>query len=414
MSRRRVLALGGAAIASGLFGGRARGQGEALDPLRIGFVLPMPAGGDPSRPDHEQLAGALARQGAELAEGLLGLEAERGGRRLEVLFSNAPDGEAAARAAERMAGLEEATAIVGGYGSDQFSAMAKVAEEREILFLNIGNPASRFREQVCNRYTFHVEAKDTMYLEALASWYGDRGYTRWFFVHGEGEEGEALLTRARTALSAGDRQLGEAGSFAVSEAPAYVDAINAVRAAEADLVVLLLDWRAQLDFMGLYDAFRLEPRVAGFPYPVSQTRPFYRAAGDALSPPAIVTRTALWEPTLEGSGAGELNSRFLGRWGRPMDGPAWAAYAGVQIPLQASLVAGSTNPNDLTSALEGQGLTFELHKGVPLSFRLSDHQLLQPLYQVEVDRTAETEIEAASLLTTFTVDEVTEEAPVAC
>lgn len=406
-ARHRLLAIRVALLACSLLVGHVHGQSTGLQPLRIGFVLPLPTGGMPLNAGHQHLAGDAARMGAVLAEELLGAEAEGGGFRLEVLISNAPDAQAAERAGQRMLGLDEAVAVVGGFGGDQAASLARVAEENRKLFFNIGSPASQLREQ-CRRTTFHIEARDRSYLNALASWYASQDLRRWFLVHAEGEAGEELLARTRSVMNDGHGELTEMGNLAVSDSTAYIDAVQAIRAANADLVVLLLDWRAQLDFMGIYDAFSLNPVLTGIPYPVTQTRDFYRAAADAISGPALGSRASLWEATLEDHGAADLNNSFYQRWGLPMDGPAWAAYAAVRIVVETVLEAQSRSTTDLIALLERPGTSFDLEKGQPLSFQPDDHQLRQPLYLAEIDRSAEAKLGMASLLATFAPEQQTD------
>jgi ABC-type branched-subunit amino acid transport system substrate-binding protein len=411
LSRRRLLKLGGVALASGLAAGpRAlsfaqSGARTAAEPLRIGFLLPMPTGGTPLRADHLQSAGEMAGMGAMFAEERLGAEVERSGRRLEVLLSNVPDAEAAVRAGDRMAGFEQAVAIAGGYGDEQAAALASVSRSTGTLFFNLGSSSERLRETERDGLTFHVEARDRTYLGAMAAWYGEAGNSSWFLVHDEGEAGEALLASTREALQAAGGGLSEAGSFAVRGSPDLLAAIRAIGESEADLVFLLLDWRAQLDFMGLYDAFGLEARLAGFPFPVTQTRRFYRAAADALSEPAVVRRAALWEATLDEGGAGELNRLFFQRWGRPMDSPAWAAFAAVRVLVDAAMSTGSDSPDELGGFLAQPDNEFELGKGRGTSFDPDDHQLRQSVYLVEIDRTAETDLDAAALVEDYHVPE---------
>ena len=92
------------------------------------------------------------------------------------------------------------------------------------------------------------------------------------------------------------------------------------------------------------------------------------------------TNVVLWAPTLERYGASQINNRFRAKYRMPMDGGAWAGWVAVKLAFEAALRAGSANPRLILSYLENPSTSFDGHKGWPLSFRSSDHQLRQPLY----------------------------------
>jgi ABC-type branched-subunit amino acid transport system substrate-binding protein len=94
------------------------------------------------------------------------------------------------------------------------------------------------------------------------------------------------------------------------------------------------------------------------------------------------TEAALWHPSLERFGAGQLNDRYRARFGAEMDGAAWAGWMAVKALWEASLRARTVQGAGLRAYLECGGTQFDGHKGWPLSFRAWDHQLRQPLYLV--------------------------------
>jgi len=88
----------------------------------------------------------------------------------------------------------------------------------------------------------------------------------------------------------------------------------------------------------------------------------------------------LWGPTLERYGASQINDRYRDKYGAGMDGSAWAGWAAVKFVAEAALRTRSTEPSRLRAYLEAPDTQFDGHKGWPLSFRRTDHQLRQPLY----------------------------------
>ncbi len=96
--------------------------------------------------------------------------------------------------------------------------------------------------------------------------------------------------------------------------------------------------------------------------------------------PARPDSVVLWGSTLERYGASQINDRYRARFHAGMNGDAWAGWASVKIVAETSLRTRSTEPSRLLVYLESPSTQFDGHKGWPLSFRLADHQLRQPLY----------------------------------
>jgi ABC-type branched-subunit amino acid transport system substrate-binding protein len=110
----------------------------------------------------------------------------------------------------------------------------------------------------------------------------------------------------------------------------------------------------------------------------STERASSRQAGKA----AVFDSVVLWGPTLERFGASQINDRYRDKYHEGMNGNAWAGWAAVKIAADAALRAQSVQPSKLLAYLESPSSEFDGHKGWPLTFRRSDHQLRQPLYIV--------------------------------
>lgn len=381
LTRRQVLALGG-----GLLAAPALGQGQPPKLIRIGVVVPTRTGSleQPVSSSAHAIGGEIARMGAVMAGEEVGENAELLGTRVKVLLASAPSPEAAARAAQRLVATEGAFALVGGIGPGQAEAIAKVAQERRVLFFNIGNPGDALR-RACNRLTFHVEASAAMYLDALTDWFVRANFRRWFLVHTRDAGGQALLARARKALEVRHWGANVAGTAAVAAGqPDFSKELEAVGRARADVVVLLLGGEDQMTFLGQYETSGLRAQVTGFPDPLTQTRDYFYALLRVAPRSAAGYRPLLWEPTLDNYGARELNARFQQRWGQPMDSPGWAAYQSVKMLYESAFFARSLEAGRLVPYLERPQTVFDVHKGIGVSFRPWDHQLRQPFYLVKI------------------------------
>jgi ABC-type branched-subunit amino acid transport system substrate-binding protein len=306
--------------------------------------------------------------------------AAESGVRLEVLFASAPDADAAERAARMLSAVEEVSALVGGFGTASALALGRVASERGIPFLNIGSPSESLRVPGPTGLTFHVEASASMYLRALARALPEGGGA--FVIHPGDDEGQALLRHSRQLLAELGR--GEEGSLAVAGPGDHLAALDKVRRSDANAVLLLLDWRGQLDFMGRYEAEALPLPAFGFPWPVTQTRDFLASLLQAAPATGAAPRVSLWEPAGDPE-AVALDESYLARWGVPLDPPGWAAYFSVRLLEGAATAAGGVEGSELASALSGLGGDVDSYKGAGVEFRPADRQLLQPLYLVRPD-----------------------------
>jgi ABC-type branched-subunit amino acid transport system substrate-binding protein len=116
-----------------------------------------------------------------------------------------------------------------------------------------------------------------------------------------------------------------------------------------------------------------------------------RTGTHAMTPPRAISVAAnadsaqLWSSMLERFGASQLNARYRTMFDRGMDGAAWAGWFAVKTASEAALRARSAEPKKIVRYLESAATQFDGHKGWPLTFRASDHQLRQPLYIVVAD-----------------------------
>lgn len=393
---RRDLLLAGAAAAALSVTPRAQ---AGTEPLRIGAVLPIAGSAIPSARTNLGTVGEAARLGLILGEEDAGRNGELMGWATEVTIANAPGAEAAVRAARRLVAREKVTVLVGGFTSDEAEALAEVAEQSGALFLNVGATGDALRHS-CRASTFHIEASAAMYIDAILGWFVRAGYRRWYIVQDDGAESLAQYDRALASLKQRHWAAEVAGHGVLRQddardiAPVLAD----IAEARPEVVLLLTDWRTQLDFLARYEVSGLAAPVTGFPEPAAQTRDFYFASRQAAPVAGSGHRAALWEATLDAYGARELNARFDGRWGRPMDPPAWSAYQAVKIAVEAAVGCGSTEGPRLAAYLAGERGLFDVSKGIGVTFRPWDHQLRQSFYLVKINPDASPSLELAAML----------------
>lgn len=352
--------------------------------LTLGVVLPMLTGGEPLGAFTSDVVGSLAAMGATLAaEELAGLVAASG-RQLKVLISSAPDLASTLRAAHRMVHAEQVSALVGGFDDASVQALAELATQEGVLFMNVGAQGDELRSQACSPLVFHVEASSAMYIDAALLRFVATGHSRWYVVGSDDATQRARQARATTALhSQGASIVGT--SVVAPGQPNYVPALVAASQSQPDALLLLLEAPAQLTLLGQYAPPGLGADVILYPNGASQTRQFYANAlyysPDAVSGDMI----ALWEATIAQGAAGHLNGRFLQRFGQGMDPPAWATYVALKLLVEAAIETGSEEAAAWSVYLLDPATEIDVLKGPGTSFRQWDHQLRQPLYAVALN-----------------------------
>jgi ABC-type branched-subunit amino acid transport system substrate-binding protein len=382
--------------------GAREAAGGPVEILSIGYIAPVAA--TPAAP----VAGNRAfDEGAAAGAGLLGARqgasemdysAHLVGRRVELLEAAAATPEEAVVQARRLTGRGVAV-LLGGFDSTTAVALSRFARAHRMLFFNVGATDDRLRNEDCDRYTFHVEASDAMYLDAVADWF-IRGLAflidenapqgiqiirrapvrAWFLVTADAPVERARANRLRAALEIrhwGGRVVADAPVRGKADLPAV---LAAIRRAHPDLVFLLLPAAQQVAFYRIYQDAGLPFEITGFPDPAAQTRAFFGAllrVAPTASRGGI--RIVAWEPTFAAVGGPQLAERFYRRWRRPMDGPAWTSWAAVKVVSDAVTGAQTSASEGLLRYLETPADVFEAYQGIGMTFRPWDHQLRHPV-----------------------------------
>lgn len=389
-TRRRVMALGGAAATAAMLPFPSIAQSSPVDRIRVGAVFPARSGLTRVRTSLSDYIGSGGRNGSLMANERVGDVAAQQGVDLVVLQSNAPSPEAAVRSAERLVEAEGIDALVGGVGPGQFEVLAQIASDAGIPFFNCGTADSSARDAVCSRYVFHVEASDAMYLDAMVQWSAQQGARKWFVVHEDNPRGAAMQRRALRAMTnhgAGGELVGAAATEI--EQPFYFNEMDQAQRSGADAVLVLLSAVDQIAFFAQMETAELDVLGVPFPMAIAQTRDYVAAMRRSTPTTNPDYRFQLWETTLTDDGAEAFNTRYTSRYSAVVDPTGWSSYHAVKIYYEAVMAVGSTDADAVISYLESPEAVFDVLKGPGTSFRPWDHQLRQPLYVVKVDQEAE-------------------------
>ncbi len=156
-SRRSVIGAAGAAGALTAIGFPAIVRSQP-DAVRLGHLTPLTGFLGP--------LGEYAVMGVRLAVEEINAAGGINGRKVELIAEDSVNPQTASTKAERLIERDKVVAIVGEISSASGLAIAQVAQRNKILFFNTGCNSDELRGKSCNRYMFHTEAANSMYVGA--------------------------------------------------------------------------------------------------------------------------------------------------------------------------------------------------------------------------------------------------------
>lgn len=348
---------------------------RAQPPIRIGHITP--------RTGFLGQIGEYGVMGAQMAIDEANARGGVLGRKVEVIFEDSPNPGVAVTKATKLIERDKVDVLMGEISSASGLAISEVALRHKILYLNTGWNSDEGRGARCNRYLFHVECDNSMFIKTIGRWLlRERKITRWYFLTADYAFGHDLYRVSSKFLEEhGGTNLGNdmipTGTLDYSP---YILKLNAIK---PDTVFLNLAGVDQTTFLKQYSEFGAPFELAGG---VMDLVPFWAAGPEALSG----VWQSEWYHRLQEPGSPEFTARFTKRYGKPPDNQAWQDYTAIRIVLEAIAKTRSTRSRDLVRFLEG-GARFDIFKGRPCWFRAWDHQLLQPMYIVRVKKKGQME-----------------------
>ncbi len=321
-----------------------------------------------------------ARGGVKLADGTHPLE-------LVVLDSKGSAEEALVQlraAADRHIGFvmqgnssAVAAALLGAIDKQN----AREPDNRE-LFLNYSADDPALTNANCSFWHFRFDAHAGMRMDALADVIQrDRSVTKVYLLNQDYSFGHDVSRLARAALAAKRPDISVVGDefHPIGRVKDFAPYIAKIRASGADAVVTG-NWGNDLTLLVK------AAREQGL-----DTR-FYTFYGNSLGAPAAlgdagvkrVLAVADWHPNAGGAASDAWYRAFRARYPAAQDDyPVLRMELMIEMLAAAMNKAGSAQPTAVAHALEGMKFDNGFH---PVWMRADDHQLIQPLYVMEMDK----------------------------
>ena len=139
------------------------------------------------------------------------------GRKIELIAEDSVNPQTASTKAERLIERDKVAVIIGEISSASGLAIAQVAQRNRTLFFNTGCNSDELRGKACNRYMFHTEAANSMYVGAEGHALLRDGMVKgkkWYSLTADYAFGHDLLKVAKRFMAA------NGGTFAARRARA--------------------------------------------------------------------------------------------------------------------------------------------------------------------------------------------------
>ncbi|KDR39263.1 ABC transporter permease [Caballeronia glathei] len=321
-----------------------------------------------------------ARGGVKLADGAHPLE-------LVVLDGR---GSSEASLMQLRAAIDQRIGFVMQGNSSAVAAALIAAIDRQntrepdarVVFLNYSADDPALTNAACSFWHFRFDAHAGMRMDALADVIErDRAVKKVYLLNQDYSFGHDVSREAQRALKERRPDIAIAGDefHPIGRVKDFAPYISKIRASGADAVVTG-NWGNDLTL--LVKAAREQGLATKF----------YTFYGNSLGAPAAlgeagvkrVVAVADWHPNVGGAASDAYYQAFRARFPSAADD-----YLVLRMPLMIEMLAGaltragSADPVAVARALEGMKFDNGFHAS---TMRAQDHQLIQPLYVMEMDR----------------------------
>ena len=373
VTRRNFLqTVGGAAAAAGTSQIVAPAILKAQQqPIKIGHLIPL-SGFLAPMGDFATKAGQLAAEEINAAGGVLG-------RQVQMLADDETNPGVAVQKATKFIQQDKVDFLLVTVSSAVALAVMDVAERNQKIFINSGSNSDEIRGAKCNYFTFCSEACNTQYVKAIGRYLVKaKNYKTFYILTSDYAFGHDLtrVTRRLLAELGGTKEIGH--DLVPTGTADYSSYLLKVRNANPEVVFCNVAGGDQTTFLKQYTEFGLKNDVAGG---VTDTVLMWNAGKET----AQGVWTIIWWGDLDNAYTKNFVTKYRQRFGFPPENQAWGDYTSIKVLAEAIKMAGTTDSKKVVEALEK--IRFDGGKGRELYYRTYDHQLMQPMYVVQIKKT---------------------------
>ncbi|MBN8943867.1 MAG: ABC transporter substrate-binding protein [Rhizobiales bacterium] len=367
LSRRKLLKTSAGAAALGLIGAPAISHAQA-EAIKIGHITPRTGFLGP--------LGEYAVQAVQLAADEINAAGGVMGRKIELVLDDSPNPQQASAKAERLIQRDKVTALLGEISSASALAIGQVVQREKVLFINTGANSDALRGSDCQRFMFHIEAQNSMYVKAVGRSLVRDGLVRgkkWYSLTADYAFGHDLLRVAKRYM--GENGGNHAGDDLIpTDLADFSPFLLKIRTARPDVVILNLAGTQITNFLKQYAEFGLSFPVAGFGFDTALAWGTGPGNFGGIWP-------VVWHHLIDTPNTKKFVAAFNTRWKRPPENQAWGDYCSLKVVAQAMAETKTTEAAKIVEHFE-KGAKFDLLKTREGYFRASDHQMMMEMYAI--------------------------------
>src|SRR5207253_7905116 len=337
-TRRSLLkTAGGLALVSGV-SAPAILRAQTSDVIKIGHLTPRTGFLGP--------LGEYAVMAADLAVEEINAAGGMAGRKVELLKEDSVNPQTASTKAERMIERDKVACIIGEISSASCLTIAQVASRTKTLYINSGGNSDALRGKDCQRYMFHVESQNSMYVKTVGRSFLRDGLVkgkRWYSLTADYAFGHDLLKVAKKFME------GNGGQFAADElvptdASDFSPFLLKIRQARPDLVVSNLAGNQITNFLKQYSEYGLQFPVVGFAFDTAVAWGLGKGNFSGVWP-------LVWHHLVDTPTSKAYVEKFTKKYGKPPENQSWGDYNSLKIVAQSMAEMKSTDPIKLAEHL---------------------------------------------------------------
>ncbi len=367
LSRRTLIkGAGGAALLTGVgMPAILRAQGDAI---RIGHLTPLTGFLGPLG-EYGVMGIKLAQEEINAAGGVLG-------RKIDLVMEDSVNPQTASAKAERLIERDKVVMIIGEISSASGLAIGQVANRLKAVFINTGCNSDALRGASCNPYMFHIEAANSMYVEAAGRYFLRDNLVKgkkWYSLTADYAFGHDLLKVAKRFMEANGGQFA-ADELVPTDATDFSPYLLKIRQARPDVVVSNLAGNQITNFMKQYTEFGLQFPVAGFAFDTVVAWGAGKGNFSGIWP-------LVWHHLVDTPSSRKYVEAFSKKYGKPPDNQSWGDYNSLRIVAQSMAETKSADPQKLAEHLR-KGAKFDVMKAREAHFRPYDNQMVMEMYAI--------------------------------
>jgi branched-chain amino acid transport system substrate-binding protein len=374
VSRRSLLqGAAGSALAAGI-GMPAIVRAQA-DAIRIGHLTPI-TGFLGTLGEYAQLAVRLAAEEINAAGGITG-------RKLEMIMEDSVNPQTASAKAERLIERDKIAMLIGEISSASGLAIAQVAKRTRTVFINTGCNSDALRGSDCNKFMFHIEGANSMYVKAVGrSLLRDNLVKgkRWYSLTADYAFGHDLLKVAKRFMESNGGQFA-ADELIPTDLSDFSPFLLKIRQARPDLIISNLAGNQVTNFLKQYTEYGLQYPVVGFAFDTAVAWGAGKGNFKGIWP-------LVWHHLVDTPASKAFVADFSKKYGKPPENQAWGDYNALKLVAQSMNELKTTDSTKLVEHFE-KGAKFDVMKRRPAYFRDWDHQMMMEMYAVRAKEPGE-------------------------